>query len=180
MPSQSQQQSNCLRKISRKVQQTRTKTVSYGSGAAINSRTNKKSCRPLLILQSGSTPTISPQPRRSPIHHKTRRNQQKPKRQTTNPQNLLAPAIPPGTLKGRRNPGSLIRNTIKATNSNIKLIPYKSTSIVIKRSNPKPKQSAQHAAKKVIATQGACVFRFNLANTAGSNPSCAIARGNRE
>src|ERR1700721_941297 len=93
MPSQSQQQSNCLRKISRKVQQTPTKTVSYGSGAAITSRTNKKSGRWLLILQSGSTPTISPQPRRSPIHHKTRRNQQKPKPQTTNPQNLLALAM---------------------------------------------------------------------------------------
>src|ERR1700689_94387 len=161
MPSQSQQQSNCLRKISRKVQQTPNKTVSYGSGAAINKSPNAKPLIPKIC--SPSPCTI-----------------ENPNSSSGNTPIKTAPAIPPGTLKGRRNPGSLIRNTIKATNSNIKLIPYKSTSIVIKRSNPKPKQSAQHAAKKVIATQGACVFRFTLPNTAGSNPSCAIARGNRE
>src|SRR5277367_159482 len=69
-------------------------TTSHSSPATAFSptrftRTNK-SRRPLLILQRASTPTISPQPRRSPIHDKPSRNQQKHKRQPTNPQNLLA------------------------------------------------------------------------------------------
>src|ERR1700733_5397239 len=47
----------------------------------------------LLILQRTSPPTTPPQPCGRPINYKPRRNQQESKRQSTNPQNLLALAM---------------------------------------------------------------------------------------